>query len=494
MPASEMVDVFEGLRYGRDPVPAFSPRGPLDTPRELLNFLHDEHGQLWLPDPAQNVWLNFGVGSQIRHVANVSGTNIGTTMLIQLDGAVYMVDTNTPGTTPQLVVGGVGDDRVWVNTMDQAVYIGTGAGTWKIIRAVDGEGPYTSTAMPDQPAGHHSYNYKGRRFVFRRANYTVYFSEINQPETFLEDSRFVVGGDQTGGSWSVHPGSPVALVEHEDVLLLFLTQSVWALTGDSPQNFRLRRTNAVHGCWARDTIVRTDDGIMFLGGTPNGEMGVRLFTGNQAIDVSEEIGGFFRDWTMVSGNFVEANRRFTAVRWRGRYLLSARGVAPDRQVYVYDLGQRKWSTFGGWSQGPAMALIRSQSTAPGLDRLVMTNGNDIYVTDRPLVRAPSAPPGRIILGWHDQGRPAGMTRFFGLKVGAWRAGGTGTLTVTSRVPNASRVGVRTVTTDVHEHAILPIAMRGHAVELELELAASGNALLEHLELVTSRKGEKMSRG
>lgn len=491
MPQSEMVDVFEGLRYGRDPVPAFSPRGPLDTPRELLNFLHDEHGQLWLPKPAANPWYTFGAGTQIRHVANVAGVNIGTALLVQVDNVLHIIDTSVSGATPVQLISDVGSDRIWVNAMDTAVYVGTQINTWKITKSA---GVFSATALGSAvPHGFHSVNYRGRRFVLRR-NTSVYFSGINQPETFAADDTFQVGGDQTGGSWSVHPGSLVAAVEHENILLLFLTQSVWALTGDSPENFNLRRTAAKHGCWARDTLVSTDDGILFLGGTPNGEMGVRLFTGNQSLPVGEEIGGYFRDWSMVSGDFTEANRRFTAVRWRNRYILTARGPVADRSVFVYDLGQRKWSTFGGWSQGPALGLVRSNATGPGLDRLLMTNGLALYLTEQPIMRAPSAPAGKVTVGWHDQGRPAGHVRFLGLKVGAWQATAPGNLSVTASVPGANKLAVKSATTDIHNHAVVPINLRGKAVLLELSLESTDEALLEHLELITSRKGEKLSRG
>lgn len=419
MPQAEMVDVFEGLRYARDLTPSFSPRGPLDTPRELLNAMHNEHGQLWVPPAAADIWYSFGAGTTVRHITNVAGVNIGTAMIVQVDSKVYVVDTGVFPAAAVEVIADVGSERIWVNAMDTAIYVGTQDNTWKIVRPSPASGTPTATALGAAvPHGFHSYSYQGRRFVLRRQT-TISFSGINQPETFDPDDTFTVGGDQTGGSWTVHPGSLVAALEHEDILLLFLTQSVWALTGNSPQNFRLRRTNALHGCWARDTIVRTDQGILFLGGTPNGEMGVRVFTGNQSIPVSNEIDSFFRAWTTASGDFMNANRRFTAVKWKNRYILSARGPDADRQVYVYDLDNRKWSTFGGWSQGPGVSLVRLQKTGPGLDRLMLTNGKDLYVTALPMVRAPSAPDAKVKVGWHDQGRPSGHVRFLGAKVGLW---------------------------------------------------------------------------
>lgn len=68
------------------------------------------------------------------------------------------------------------------------------------------------------------------------------------------------------------------------------------------------------------------------------------------------------------------------------------------------------------------------------------------------------------------------------------------LTLTARVPDGTHLFTRTVTGDFHEHKVLPIAMRGKAIELELTISGAGDALLESLELVMSRKGEKLSRG
>lgn len=493
MPSSEFIDVFEGLAHGKDPVSAFSPRRALNTPRELVNLVHDEHGQLWLPEAAgvANLWEEFGTGVRVKHIANVAGGG-GTFVIVQLDSEVYAFSTSVSDPTPQLLIADVGADNViWVNANELDVYIGTPAGTWKVNKT--GAETFTTASLPAEVNhGFHSYTYLGRRFVLQR-NQTVWFSEINQPETFTADSTFQVGGDQTGGSWNVHPGSVVAFVEMENILLIFCTNSVWALTGSSPDNFQLRRTNSHVGCWARDTVVRVDDGILFFGGTPRSEQGVYLFTGNQATLVSEDISGFFRDWQAVSGDFTEANGRFNAVRWRDRYLLSARGPDADRQVYAYHLGNRQWSTLGNFSEGPALGLFRDNEN-PGLDKLLVSHGKAIYATTGPLLRSPGAPAGQLTLGWHDQGRPSGLVRFLGLKVGAWTSdGGHGTLDVTARVPGRVGTWNETASTDFHTHAVVPLSLRGKAIEFEMEVQA-GEAVLESVELVFSRKPEKMSRG
>lgn len=491
MPASEIVTEFQGLRHGRDPVSAFSDRRALDTPRELVNLLHDEHQHLWMPAAATatDEFYTFATGTRIRRIVNIATANIGQGLLVQKDTEVSFFDTSVATPSPVVLIASLGtEDTVWVNATDEATYIGTPANTWKVVRNLDGT--FTVSNPAGQPHGFHSYSYRGRRFVLQR-NQTVKFSEINQPETFLADSWFEVGGDQTGGSWEVHPGSVVALMEYEDVLLIFMTNSVWVLTGSSPENFRLRRTNSLVGAWARDTLVRVPDGIMFVGGTPRGEMGVYLFSGNQSIEVGEEVGGFFRDWTHVSGSFTEANSRFHAIRYRGRYLLSARGPDVDRQVYAYALDTRKWSTLGGFSQGPALALGRYGTT---LDRLFLTNGLTIYETFGPMLRAPSAPAGRVVVGWHDQGRPSGFVRFLGLKVGAWSPAGAVSLEYDLRVPMGNKAAAQALSVDFHDHQVLPVNLRGHALEADLRMVGSSESLLESVELVFARKGEKMSRG
>lgn len=486
MPSTEIVTSFQGLRYGRDPASAFSQRRALDTPRELVNLLHDEHGQLWLPPAASEVFHAYGSGT-IRHVANVAGTNIGNALIVQRGTSVDIFDTDLATPVPNTAVASLGSsDIIWVNATDDAVYIGTPANTWKITKS---GGSYTTSALSGQPHGFHSYSYQGRRFVLQR-NQTLVWSDINQPETFGGDSTQEVGGDQTGGSWAVRPGSVVALMEIENVLLIFCTQSVWAFTGDSPSNFQLRRTNATAGCWARDTLIRVDDGILFLGGTPRGEMGVHLFSGNNSIPVGDDVGGFFREWTFDGGSFDEANQNFSAVRWRDRYILSARGVDGDRQVYVYDLTTEAWSTFSAWSDGPALGLIRYGGS---LDLLMVTNGGTLYETEHPCPRAPSAPAGNVVLGWHDRGRPSGMARFMAAKVGGWAAPSEGSLTATVSVPGDDEDYVETLPTDFHDHTVLPINLRGKSVELDIDISGT-EALLESVELILSRKGEKLSRG
>lgn len=490
MPSAELVDSFAGLAHGKDPLPAFSPRRALDTPRELLNLAHDEHGQLWLPPAAAAPFHSFGAGLRVRHIANIATTTTGTALIVQVGSAVHIFNTAAdPLTVETLIADIASSDTIWVNATDPAVYIGTQQKTWKVTGGAGARVVTDISANADMYQGFHSMTYKGRRFLAIR-NQTIRFSEINQPETFLADNTFTVGGDQTGGSWSVHPGSVVALMELENILLIFCTNSVWALTGTAPANFQLRRTNSVQGAWARDSVVRTDQGVLFVGGTPQGEMGVHLFTGNQAAPVSDPISGFFREWSYSSGSFADASQLFSAVRWRDRYILSASPVAGDRQVYVYNLRSRSWSTLSGWVDGPALGLARFGG---GLDRLVCSNGPDLYVTDDPLVRAPAAPEGRVVLGWHDQGRPAGHARFLGAKVGAWAPAGNVTLDARAAVPGSSATRLPSATSDFHRHPALPIRLRGKAIEFDLRLGGTGSGLLESLELIFSRKGEKLSR-
>lgn len=493
---SETVHAFQGLAYGRDPVPAFSARRPLDTPRELVNLVHDEHGQLWMPPALDtpDLFHTFAAGDRVKHMANVAVTTVGLALIVQIDNAVFIFDTANPdpSSTVETLIADVGSgDTIWVNATDPAVYIGVQQKTWKVTGAAGARVVTEITGSTQQ--GFHSLAYKGRRFVLQRQT-TVKFSDLNAPETFDPDSEFQVGGDQTGGSWQTSPGSVVALVEIEDVLLVCCTNSIWALTGTHPENFRLRRTNSDVGVWSRDSIVRTQDGLLFVGGTPRGEMGVYLFTGNQSVPVSDEIAGLFRDWstdTDAAGHFEDASRRFSAVRWKDRYILAATEVNDDRQVYVYHLKSRVWSTMDGYPDGTCVNVARFGGA---LDRLLLAHGNSIYVTHYQMARSETNPSGRVTLGWHDQGRPAGMVRFLGAKVGVWvEPGAVVDLDMDAAVPNGSTSKNSAIPVDFHHHTVVPVKLRGKALEVALEITGGDEALLESFELVMSRKGEKMSR-
>lgn len=498
--SSETVHAWKGLLYGKDPRPAFSQRATLDEPRDLLNLVHNEHGHLWLPPAlaAGDLLHTFGSGTRVRHIANVANEGaggVGTGLIVQVDRTVYIFNTSAADVSASretLIADVLDDDTIWINATEVATYIGTQNHTWKVT------GPEGSRVVNDLTSstehGFHSYSYQGRRFIIQRRQ-TVKFSGINQPQTFGVDDTFTVGGDQTGGSWQTHPGSVVALHEIEDVLLIFCTNSVWALTGSSPDNFRLRRTNSDVGCWSRDSIVRTQEGVLFVGGTPRGEMGVYLFTGNSSVPVSDEIAGFFRDWSTDDGSFQDASRLFSAVRWKDRYILAADTVAGDRQVYVYDLRSRAWSTLSEFDSGVTVAVGRNDNTATGgLDRLTVASGLSLYVTNAPLARAPSAPDGKVLVGWHDQGRPAGLLRFLAAKVGAWSPTATGTLDARFEVPGQAGAWVDSLLSNFHEHRVLPVAARGKALEVDLRLTGAGEAIIESLEVIMSRKGEKISRG
>lgn len=498
--ASETVHGWKGLLYGKDPQPAFSERATLDEPRELLNLVHNEHGHLWLPPALVDGDLlhTFPSGTRVRHIANVATANVGTALIVQVDSAVFIFNTSAADVeaSKETLVADTGSgDTVWINATEVAVYIGTQTKTWKVTGLQGSRAISDITSSTQQ--GFHSYTYRGRRFVMQRTGATgiVKFSEINQPQTFEADSEFTVGGDQTGGSWQDHPGSVVAFHEVEDVLLIFCTNSIWALTGSSPDNFRLRRTNSDVGCWSRDSIVRTSEGILFMGGTPRGEMGVYLFTGNQSLSVSDEISGFFRDWSTADGSFEDASRLFSATRWKDRYILAADTVDGDREVYVYNLRSRTWSTLDGFTSGVTVAVGRNDNTATGgLDRLTVASGLSLYVTASPLVRAPSSPEGRVLTGWHDQQRPAGLLRFLAAKVGAWSPTAAGTLDARFNVPGLNGSWVGALLADFHEHHVLPVAARGKAIEVDLRVTGAGEAIIESLEVVMSRKGEKISRG
>lgn len=490
---------FSGLRRGLRTGLRTQRRG-LDTPRELINVLPDENQQLWVPPRYDAVWHTFASGSRIRKIVNVTGPVTG--VVVQVDATVYFLGTNDIAFGPHTLATTADDEPVWVVYYSQdKLYFGKGGATWRTTYDA-GTASFTTTEISNATGmknGFFSTDYLGRRFVLER-NYTVWFSDLNQPETFDANSTFTIGGDRGGGSWTNDPGSLITAVPWQDTLVIFCTQSVWILTGTSSANFKLRRTNSAQGAWARDSVVPVPNGILFFGGTPLGEFGVYRFTGQNAELVSSEVSAFFRRWEQETGRnlFTEATKEINAVRWKDHYLLAAENIRPERKVWSFNLHTEQWSTHDNFT-GPRLGPARQ--TGVTSDKLLIGDGLRLLDTYHPFCLNDNS-TAKLTLGWHDDQRPSSLRRYLAVKLAGWSFNGdplsaAATVELTATTPEGgTATTTKNLPDDVFDTVIFPLSIRGTGIELDLTITPNDPAreiLIEQVELITSLKGEKVSR-
>ncbi len=503
-----VVDQFQGMQRGLR-TGFRSSRQELDTPRDLRNAMIDENGSLWIPPgpDAEIHAFELATTPRITLIVNVTSPNMG--LLYQTGSNLYYTPTGTGSSDDYThLVNVETSSPVWVIEFGGSLYVGTEDKTWK-IEEVSSEVWDATELSSDVPSGFHSYMYKGRRFVADR-NTTVWFSDLNEPENFGEESWFVVGGDSSGGSWSANPGSLIAMTEYDDYLVIFCTQSIWLFMGTTVDTFQLRRTNSLAGAWARDSVVRVEGGILFFGGTPRGEMGVYMFSGSKAELMSAGLTAFFRRWDQIGrghfegSEFEQATRFIHAVRWNDSYILSGENIRPEsmnpgdeRQVYIYNFRTGAWTTFDGWVGGPRIGLARN---VPSSDALHVSNENVVYTTQEPFCRAPGQ-RARIVLGWSDHGHPAGHHRFLGVKLSGWKTEEyPATVTLNARTPDGIETSdTRNLGSTVFDNIVFGLNLRGNAIDLEFIFefdetdGDSTQLVIEQVQLVRSTKGEKLSR-
>lgn len=503
-PELMVVDQFKGMRRGLRTALARSERRELDEPRDLRNAIIDEFGSLWIPSAPEEFHTFSDDTDRINLIANI--TNPETAILYQVGTELYYWRTDGSNDTMTSIVDVATEDPLWVVEFGGTLYFGTVDDTWKVE---DDSWSATKLDNSEVHPGFHSYMYKGRRFVVERSN-TIWFSELNEPEEFGEESFFVVGGEQTGGSWSVDPGSVVCMSEYDDYLAIFCTQSIYLFSGTTEDTFQLRRSNSLVGAWARDSVVRVESGILFFGGTPRGELGVYIFTGGGSELVSEGLTAFFRRWGQVGqldgeSIFEQATKYVHAVRWNDNYILAGDALrTPDlagddsREVFAYNFKTGAWTTFDGWRPGPRIGLARNN---PDNDALHITKGLTVYSTRDAFARAPGE-RARAVLGWSDHGHPAGHHRFIAVKLSGWKIGETDPVTVTLKARTRSDEDSVEITRDlkdnIFENVVFPINLRGNGIELEFtfdfaESDDNAEALIEQVQLIRSTKGEKVSR-
>ena len=493
-----IVSKFEGIfrpgQTGRT-----SRRRRMDAASEMYNFLINDDGHLHMP-PASELFYTFGTAVEVLSIHYVEDPR---GMVVQLsDGKIYhfgiepatsaLVEPASPTLLATIPAAENDGWKIWVNSVNQGYFLmgyaprGSAGSvddgkTWKVA------GTYlvpTTTDISSTVVVNASYStlYKGRRFWARRGR-QVYFSSLNEyDQPAGADDTFTISGDDAGSSSNDNPGFVSGMVSWENVLIFFLNGSVWMLTGSSPDTYQLSQMqtmvgNAFNQSW---TLMRTDYGVLTFGGTSLNNPGIYLFTGSNATKVSRPI----NDWMSWRG-------RLYGALSRGMYILaSSRSDETERQFLLYNLETQQWVAFDGYVYG--VATVRNNEIFIGSE-------DKVY-----LARSETFPrkPGRgarIRIGYEDEENPSGLNRYISVKL-AGRKWGTGspTITVTATTSDTTYTSPAVVIpSDVFESMVIPLNIRGAALELDIVVTPvndDNEVLLENIQVVLSRKMHKASRG
>jgi hypothetical protein len=516
MPAQvQLVSEFQGLWAGRRR-PLHTDRRPLNTPRDITNMLPDDNNHLWMPPAPDGVEANIGVG----HISQIVWSVIGG-FFAQQGNKLYASDRDPSEadnfTWHEIISDLYSDETVWVTSFGYAepnvtprVYVGNTSHTWRI--EATGANTWDVTDLTSQLDGFHgwaSFQHLGRRWVARDSQ-LIYFSGINQPESFTEEEFINVGGGSIGSDASTFPGEVTGFFLWETNLGIMCAGSMWVLSGTTLDTFHLRRLPHQIGSQGRTTAHYSDigQGMAFLGGERDGAMGVYVFRGSRPQKISQPIDEFFQSWQLEYDTVPadpepyirvrEALGQYAiAARYRNYYILSFSPADDQRQVYILNIDTQKWTTFTGWgSEGPAVAVVHDYYHPQRL--LIGTDDGDIHEATTAFPRRPGE-TASFVLGWSDQDRPLSLQRFLGVKIHGWHVGsGTPKITVGAETDNAGTAsrGPFDLPTQVFDGFVVPINVRGAAIELTVTITPTADddeVLIEGLELITSRKGEKMSR-
>lgn len=517
-----IVTEWRGMHVGAYGRPT-TRRRALDVPRLLVNTLVDRYGHLWIPPEGDLLYALEGATGIVRKIAAVRRPD---GLLVQVGDDVWYVprDTETPRIVATFTDTGL---PMWVASMTDSDGAGDPVeegfqgttlfgnstqtfalrwpdpGVWDDAEAFEvtafesPPGPDEETPRAAMVNGRHSFAFRGRRYVAEgqgAGSRRVWFSELNAPLNFQapDDTSplnyFDVGGDDVGPDISSYIGELRGFAALEDVLVIFLSQSIWVLTGSGPDSFNLRRTQSQVGCISIETVVQVDRGLMFVGALPNGEPGVYLFTGSASQRVSDDIGALFQGWESTTDkyppNVVEddAEDTFSATRWENQYVLCAPAVSPDAPLMVYDIEHQRWSLHEAGANPRVGNLY-------GL--VVGDDSHELHITQEQMIRF--GDEALIELGWHDDAVPAGHVRFLAAKL--FGRGADTEIDVAFSTPDTTAPVERALelTDDVFDGHVLPIALRGHALEMLIAVTPDGQATVESLEVIMSRKGEKVSR-
>lgn len=492
---------FEGLDrrgYGNR-----SDRNPLNVPRELVNMVVDRKGHLYMPRAVNAAVHTFtGEGSilAMRYIETPRG------VLIQTEDNVHWLDLPTsgqwsgPATTEVAATLAEKLWKIWavsLNFSQGALFgnaiRGTGSGgqTFNIKLDTPIDVSNVSTGLPFDGRASFSSLYKGRRFVMEKGR-SVWFSDLNEHLEFGDDSTFRIGGDDGGNSFVDNPGFVQGMISWEDVLLFFLSGSVWALAGNGPPpdgSWQLTTLLTRTGNMSPWTLVSTGAATYSLMGENQGDVGVYEFTGSRADKISDPVEDLVTE--NLDGRGSDPHQ---ATRFFQQYILSTpRTNVGDVQLLLYDFIHRHWTSYDGYIRGYLCPTPHGLFVSDGLTVHYIDSSQPITLPRK------SGRGGKIKLGIEDENHPTGFVRWMGVKISGKRKGsGTPTITATITTQGGS-VGSGTVDipNDVFDGIVIPVNVRGHAIDLDLVITPTNDnqeVLIESVQVIYSRKGEKLSRG
>lgn len=496
-----VVSAFKGI-HRKGLTREITRRHQLDTPVEMYNFHHTREGHLFMPEAGDEIYdfaTESGEDSNSR-ILSVHYIEDPRGLIVQMEsGQIFHVSIEPPSVIafpdPMIVTKiaqmGTGEEEwtVWVNGIADGTLMGyaprgsagpdTDGKTWLIQGTWDAP-TVTDLTATVTPTASYSTLYKGRRYWVKRAR-MVYYSELNDHTTARPvDNEFEIAGDNSGTSFLDNPGAVQGMVGWEDVLVFFLSGSVWMLTGTPPDTLDIRQVQTMVGNITSRALVRSDEGVITLGGTNLNTPSIYLFTGSSATDIGEDI----QNWLLSLGDVRNATIS------GGKYILSTgRTGADNRQILIYDLSTRVWTAFDGWVKGVPY-------TQAG--RVLCTNGPKLYRNSRQVFPRVPGRGARWVSGYQDDQNPSGLLRYLALKITGrhWGSGIT-SVVVTVRTDESTFTSTSIdLPADEFDNLVIPLDIRGAAVQIELALTPTADderVLIENMQLITSRKGEKVGR-
>lgn len=491
-----LVNQFQGLDVRARHLTG-SERRRLDTPRVLNNMRVDENGHLHYPQASGELIASFEPGDQILTLTYAHSPRC---LLVQLtNGKIYALAFSGSTVGAPFLVATFSETGwpLWAASSPGVTlfgYAGRGNSTaGQVFKLTSTAAAATEITANEPLDGSISFSefYKGRRFVVGRGR-QVWFSNLNDFETFDANSFFTPGGDDEGTDYISTPGVVQGMAAWEDVLFIFMESSVWILTGSSPETFQLRQAMTNVGNSQPFALVRTDRGVLTYGGRNVRDYGVYSFSGNASQKISQQIDPLMK---------TEEGVALFGTMAFGHYILCKPGSNPvDTQIFLYNLAQDLWSTFNGWTHAAAELSHLG---------LFVAQANRVYLADGEELPRASDWNGRVVLGWEDEGNTAGMSRFLAVKIAGRRyidalhTEGAAFIDVTAKVPGTDvevNSGLIQITEDIFDNVVVPINLRGHAIELTIDVSPtteqgdSVEVTIESIQLVRSLKDQKVSRG
>lgn len=481
-------------------------RYDLATPTWIYNFHHTSDGDLYMPSAAELVhdFANESGEDENSEIISVHYIEAPRGLVVQMDsGQIFHVAIQPPSEVnfgldggnliiKKLAQMGTGEEQwpIWVNGAGSYSLMGyaprgtagpdTDGKTWKIHGSWD-DPEVTDLTTTVTPTASFSTFYKGRRFWVKRGR-NVYFSDLNTfDEARPEDNEFRISGDWSGLDHLTNPGFVRGMVAWEDILVFFLGGSVWALSGSGIDTYQLRQVQTIAGNLNDRLLNRTDEGILTVGGNNLNNRSLYLFTGSRAVDLGEDVQQLFKSLGSPRGASISA----------GKYVMSVgRANEAHRQFMIYDMRTQRWTLFDGFVRGCVL-------TQPG--RIVTTEGPNLYRNTQEIFPRKPGRGARYISGFQDDSNPSGLLRYSAIKLTGRRwGGGSPTLTVTIRTDTSTVVSdPQVIPTDEFDNFVIPLNVRGAAIQVELEITPANDdteVLIENMQLIFSRKGEKVSRG